>query len=433
MAYFNHAFHKQFLCTGPVAPAGVKTVDLVYTNQTGARFGFFNAKTWTALDPATDFTVSGDCCPIVLASASFLKEDKIGPFHGGYKESNKSKVINPKYVSAIYEVPPCPAQNAQVIVGETAVNVDEAGCAKNFKCGETYYLRLDLKGSPILQHLSRNSYWNADAYGGCCAEDAEGATVDPLVIYSQWAYHFMNNDLLSPFINIQLTYSVDNGANWLELTSGANLETWRTYADNQIAGVTNAGMIINGAYVDTRFGDCTFYPSDSTIAFMEPVRIYASEVDLNGDPCEFAGICTQDVCQPIQLSGTGEHVIKDLILSESYRQNVFATNKDLRIREITQGYDFTDAVDRTASYHRIFIVHNVPRFNNPSGVFDNEQYLLELIFPAGAATIPTAKTFLKNWLECANNCLEFPTIACPAVCDPVLPVVEAPEEPGGGG
>jgi hypothetical protein len=33
-------------------------------------------------------------------------------------------------------------------------------------------------------------------------------------------------------------------------------------------------------------------------------------------------------------------------------------------------------VDRTVLYDRTMIMHSVPRFNNPSGTFDNDQYIV---------------------------------------------------------
>ena len=139
------------------------------------------------------------------------------------------------------------------------------------------------------------------------------------------------------------------------------------------------------AYLDTQFGDCTFQPSDWYNK--EPIRIYASEVDLNGDPCAFTGICVEVECPGLQAQGLGETVARDLILSESYRQNPFAT--DLRIREITQGNLMLGTgpgqADRTILYDRTMILHSVPRFNNPTGTFDNDQYLVEILTPATGA------------------------------------------------
>jgi len=34
----------------------------------------------------------------------------------------------------------------------------------------------------------------------------------------------------------------------------------------------------------------------------------------------------------------------------------------------------------------VLILHNVPRFNNPSSTFDNDQYLIVVHVPAGTAT-----------------------------------------------
>ena len=127
--------------------------------------------------------------------------------------------------------------------------------------------------------------------------------------------------------------------------------------------------------------------------------IFASEVDEVGDPCEFSGLCvkrgtgTADdpagnlTGQPVlgkQGEGFGETVLRDVILSESYLQNYW--NDDPRIREITNGGASIDAIDRNASYVRYQILHNVPRFNNPSSTFDNDQYLLEVVAPAADAT-----------------------------------------------
>ena len=60
-----------------------------------------------------------------------------------------------------------------------------------------------------------------------------------------------------------------------------------------------------------------------------------------------------------------------------YRQNYW--NDDPRIREITLGGAPLDVISRTGTYGRFYVLHSVPRFNNPTGTFDNDQYLLELV------------------------------------------------------
>jgi hypothetical protein len=387
VAYFNHAFQKTFVGTSGFAQGGEATNELAL-----GEFGLYDPKTWAQLERPSG------CCPVVLVSGSIHKgKDKIGPYHGGYAESVKSKTINPKYVSAFYRVDPCPAQQAQIVVGAT-VDGFEGSCAKQFLCGETYSLRLDIKGSPVLRYLTRNTYYTSGAYTGCCAEDAIAPTpVNPLIVYTKWAYDFLNSPLISPFIHVAITYSTDGGANWnaFEPVYSDDSTTAEALLPYTLEGAafppgtdenTLAGLIITGAYADTRFQNCTFYPNDSIIAFLEPVKVYASEVDLNGDPCAFTGLCKNNICEPNQIKGTGENVIRDLILTEGYMQQPFYTGTDLRIREITNGTDVYDAIDRFSSYTRYYLQHSVPRFNNPTGTFDNDQYLLEIV---GLATVNT--------------------------------------------
>jgi hypothetical protein len=396
MAYFNHAFNKTFVGTAGFVTGGEATNEL-----TLGQFAFYDPKTWVQFDRAPD-----GCCPAVLVSASIHPNDKIGKFHGGYSESVKSKTINPKYVHRFYKVLPCTPQQAQITVGANGDNY-QGTCAKEFLCGETYSLRLDIKGSPALRYLTRNSYYTSGAYTGCCPADAIAPTpVNPLIVYTKWAYDFLNSILINPFIHVTITYSTNLGLNWqaFEPVNADDSTTAEALLPYTLEGAafppgtdetTLAGLIITGAYADTRFQDCTFYPNDSIIAFLEPVKLFASEVDLNGDPCAFTGLCENDKCQPIQLKGTGENVIRELILTEGYMQQPFYTGTDLRIREITNGNDVTAAISRTSYYTSYYIQHSVPRFNNPTGTFDNEQYLLEIAGAPQLATIATS-SFVYN-------------------------------------
>jgi hypothetical protein len=234
--------------------------------------------------------------------------------------------------------------------------------------------------------------------------------------------------LINPFIQVEITYNtLGDGVLWLELGDGTssqtNLNLLLGYIQDpsSLPGDANslAGIIINGAYVDTRFDNCTFYPNDSIIAFLEPVKIYASEVDLNGDPCAFSGICVNNTCEPNQLKGTGENIIRDLILTEGYMQQPFYTGTDLRIREITNGTDVYNAIDRFSSYTRYYLQHSVPRFNNPTGTFDNDQYLLEIVTDGVDLAF---EAFVAAWLTNAgSDCVGLVPYTCPTPCTPVEP------------
>jgi hypothetical protein len=557
MAYFNHAFRKTFLATGdtigPVtinlaggttAPAnatggflvtsGLPTYSLNQLSTAGITangeyesgyVGWFDPKTNLSVVPST----ASACCPLYLAGSTIYCKDKISPFLGGYQETNKSKIVNPKYVSRFYDVDPCPPSNNVVHVGSTywtaagailtvnaaiggvntlyaasATNVvaspvtttgsgsglvisydttagskvaagsvviinpgkgyaagdtvtipyasgapgnaivtiatvstahtdpltgaGGASCCKEFLCGETYYLRLDVKGSPALRFLNHNAYYIAEAYTGCCPTGAIAPTaVDSTEVMILWANALLRSPIVSPFI--QIAVQDEAGVIWYAPGTSATFlasvgaDTWDNYVSPGHTAGACAGLIINGAYVDTRFGDCTFQISD--FYEKQPVNLYPSEVDLNGDPCEFTGICVVNECLGSQAMGLGESVLRDLILSESYRQNFFSS--DFRIREITQGNQIVNAINRQALYYRVFLQHSVPRFNNPSGTFDNDQYLLELIFTSatsGTAFVNATEDWLDNCGVCeievgvnGFNCES----TCSAISFPALP------------
>ena len=607
MSYFNHAFKKAFIATNSTPFTGLAGGQLGTPGNIPAKgqVCFVDAKSWVVQPTAG---TPNKCCPLVLAGGAIYQNDKIGPFHGGYLETNKSKEINPKYVSKFWFSAGCAPQNNIIHVGVTPYTDDASGttiaiataganlldgvytevpllvnplaaapygaeatitvvggvvtnivitnggtgfatgattvnagysgftattvngsdvidvtaitantlfpqvgqtiygmtgvpngsiieeilsidpatglgtyrisqnatagasvaglayilgydgagvltvpsftitnttlpvatCAKTFLCGETYNLRLDIKGSPALRLLNHNSYLTVSAYTGCCDATAIAPTpVDPGIVMIEWAKQIVNSPLINPFVlpvvatvrgaTKQLWYpagaTVTPPAGW---TLGGTLEQFTSVA--YVAGYT-AGLILNGAYVDTKFGDCTFQISD--FYEVEPVRLYASEVDLNGEPCEFSGLCVVTECQGRQGNGYGETYMRDLILSESYRQNFFAT--DLRIREITQGIDvfgipnFSRGTAASPSrYNAFYLQHNVPRFNNPSSTFDNDQYLLEVVVqstvnPDDAAAGALFANFVNNWLDaCGNNCSDLTTFACPTACVPVV-------------
>jgi hypothetical protein len=86
--YFPNAFRKSFLPASTTLASSGSTAAL-----TAGQIGFFDAKTFAA--------VTAQAAPFILAQGSYFTKDKIGPVHGGYQESVKSKQINPKYVSRL--------------------------------------------------------------------------------------------------------------------------------------------------------------------------------------------------------------------------------------------------------------------------------------------------------------------------------------------
>jgi len=173
MSYFPHAYQKAFVA-GTSSPL---------ITAAGTASSALTAGQIALIDATSNLSValsglSYTTTPLAyLAQGSFHTVDKVGPFHGGYKESVKSKGINPKYISSFtVSEPALPVQDIQQI---TAV----AGC--NVTCNTTYRLRIDIKGSPALRFLTHNAYFTLDANTGCC--DASNNNVDPNVVLLGWA------------------------------------------------------------------------------------------------------------------------------------------------------------------------------------------------------------------------------------------------------
>jgi hypothetical protein len=172
MAYFPHAFQKML-----VAGSFQTTTGIASSALTAGQVGVFSAATNLTVD-ATLTTTAYQVNPLVyIAQGSYHTVDKLGPYHGGYKESVKSKGINPKYISAYYVTEPSNPVQDIVQIASTP------GCAVT--CNTTYRLRLDLKGSPALRFLTHNAYFTLDAQTGCC--DSSNNNVDPNIVLLGWA------------------------------------------------------------------------------------------------------------------------------------------------------------------------------------------------------------------------------------------------------
>jgi hypothetical protein len=438
MAYFNHAFNKAFLLeTFTEKDAG--RLGTASNQLTTGELAIVNAKTWEILSIAAP---PATCCNIIIANGSLYQNDKIGSFHGGYQESNKSKEINPKYVSRIYTVEANLPQQMVVNIGSTPFTAgeDTPDCCKEFLCGETYSLRLDIKGSPALRFLNHNAYLTVSAYTGCCPDGAIApVAVDSTLVMIDWAKQIVESPLINPFVlpvvvaeDLSLWYAPGTDTSGYLAPVGYTIGgTWDDYVSPGHVADACAGLVLYGAYVDTKFGDCTFQLTD--FYEKEPVRIYASESDLNGDPCVFTGICVVNECEGLQANGLGETVLRELTMSESYRQNFL--HSDLRIREITQGNQIVDAVNRNAYYDRLYLQHNVPRFNNPTSTFDNDQYMLQVFALASdtgtpAGTLNTEVDALFTWLSAwAENCgfeaCDVNQFVGETVCEPLVPIAPA--------
>ena len=110
---------------------------------------------------------------------------------------------------------------------------------------------------------------------------------------------------------------------------------------------------------------------------------------------------------------TGETVIRDLILDGRYRQDGGWNqgNKDSsRFSQIEGGTALTAAVNRQGYYKiLLYVQHTVPRYNNPTGVFDNDQYVVSVAVDCTETDLITYMDVI--WGALGNSC---------DVCSPVV-------------
>lgn len=370
----------------PGAPTGGKTMPVYDMRVLGPGYvGFFDAETNQLIN------ISTHDGKFYVAASSLKTNDAQGQFHGGYTAETKSKIINPKYLRRLVKVNPNDATQCIVEIGDVTNGVSctcdlpNSVCDKNFTCGEPYFLRVDLTGTPSLRTFGHNFNRVFQANGGCC-DGSVVSNVDPANIYLQWAEAINADMQMKDFIR---AFVVVNGNTYAQDTATATaLGLSGTFADIPAVlealaeGVASkSGMIIQGAYVDTTFGNCSFMPDD--YYGVEPIQVLASEVDLSGQNCTFETLCVHIAKKGTQANGLGEEKLRTVIMSESYGQNFFPT--DTRMREVEQSTQLHNVIDRNTKYSSFFITHSVPRFNNPTGIFDNDQYRLNIIGVANTA------------------------------------------------
>jgi len=285
MAYFNHAFQKAFLANSVDTDLADASQDL-----TSGEFAVLDGETYGVLDALGIQNFLGK--HLMLAQGSLHTSDTIGnnPGHGGYLESTKSKFINPRYVTKIWHTC-CNDMTPAVLTLES--------CDACFPCGEDPMFRLDVKGSPALRFLNHNAYATVDTGNYCCADGQQ--YLDPTWVLGKIAQALVHDPIVTPFIQIVLETSVDGGATY---TAVPDIDAYVPLAGDPTA--LNCGKItITGAYVDTRFGDCSFRTTD--FYNKEPVSLVGMFIDESGDAC-YESCATQTYVPGLMANTQGETV-----------------------------------------------------------------------------------------------------------------------------
>lgn len=154
--------------------------------------------------------------------------------------------------------------------------------------------------------------------------------------------------------------------------------------DYNITGTDAVGIRLTTAYVETKFGECSFDPFDHYE--LEIPKVFVSQVDESGDPCTVVWPVTETQ-QPRSASGTGEWLKRELIQFMRYKQEDFFTPQGSRFNETQDINSWVSAVDVNKLYKVYYIVHNVPYLSRRTNLFDNEQYELLVAFEENTDTV----------------------------------------------
>jgi len=147
-------------------------------------------------------------------------------------------------------------------------------------------------------------------------------------------------------------------------------------------GNVYAGVRVYGAYADTRFGNCSFQPTD--YFSQRPLRIRISQVLENGQPCDKGAKVT-----PIQYgtvaTQTGEYMIRQYLKANSL-EAYNAWSSDPRIRDIFD-QQVLSFIDRTALYNLYYVVYTMDRFRaNWNTMQPNDKFETIIAFPSTVDT-----------------------------------------------
>lgn len=145
-----------------------------------------------------------------------------------------------------------------------------------------------------------------------------------------------------------------------------------------------AGIILQSAYVETKFGNCSFDPYDHYD--LEIPRIDVSQIHDEGGATSFgvdrcATVWPVTELQTIQFaSGTGEMVKRELIDFMASRQEYFFTPEGSRMNETQDVNSWASVIDRNKFYKIYYLTHNVPYRSSRTNLYDNQQFENMIVF-----------------------------------------------------
>lgn len=445
MAYFPHAFQKMLVATNQtpfLTGNGTRTTLDLDAGQVGV-VDNSNHELINFNGPG----VYGTTPLVYLAQGSFHAHDTLGSsMHGGYQETIKSKGINPKYVSKFYVTEPADATpniigvcaNGCELLCETTyrLRIDIKGSPALRYLTHNAYLTVDgytgcctddeepnivdpnvvllqwadqIAASKIVNPFILPQVWNAivtvdgNANTNVMTVGVEGVALEEGMMITHPDLGILVIDTITEVLDeydvvtgYEITFvtltdedaTFENGAYTdIIVMEEIDSETYVPVTNTEQITDIHSCLILIGAYVDTKFGDCSFNPRDHYE--LQPVQIYASVVDQTGDPCIDSCFTIGELSEAYQGKGYGEPLVRELILFKRYLQEPWSD--DARMREVLDNTTLSE-ISRNGKYYVYHILHSVPRKSNPTGTMDNDQYLIKIVTTARNGAF-------ENWMD----------------------------------
>jgi len=185
-------------------------------------------------------------------------------------------------------------------------------------------------------------------------------------------------------------------------STGALITGYVPVTGAAIANVVSYLELI-GAYTQTEFLDCSFSPRDHVE--LQPIQIYASIVDDSGLACSASCFAVSETQQTFQGKGFREPLVRELILAKRYMQEDW--KEDVRLREVLGDTSLAE-LEKGAKFVVYHILHSVPRKSNPSGMMDNDQYLIKVVAKAEDTVF---EAYLNTLLLSSGNNVQLEILA----------------------
>jgi hypothetical protein len=256
-----------------------------------------------------------------------------------------------------------------------------------------------------MRALNHNAYKVLDAKE-CCTETGGVYSYTGNDVVAKWAEKINEDVTLNPWLTATATDgSCDAGGHLTQAACETASQVW-----------TAASLAVELCHTATGFDDCSFDTRDHYNT--QPMTLTMTEIDDEGDACSTGCIeTTTGTNMPVEGVSiytlpdrtSGETILRDLIEDGRYRQDGGHNqgNRDSsRFRDIEGGDAIIKAVadngGRSGSFQVFYLQHSVPRFNNPTGVFDNDQYLLAVAVPCESGIMDNMEDLWDRLSEAAG-------------------------------